>query len=228
MTCRSIFVTRYSLLVLVTRCSSKAAAAAAVSASYPASIATVKFCERVVVSLASSVPPSPQSRWMTSTTSQYSFQCQFLPLHLSSSVLLTDWHLLLRRFGNFIGEPEESDVEDNAADDPSQYLYDEEPEEAVNDQQLMEVDGVHTRARLCSAPRSLTQTQTKVHPTPLFSTKTSSTTLPPSRSMATTSKSWSKRRTLNLSPSPSSPPSSRRNSPSRKMTCPPSPFAETS
>ena len=53
------------------------------------------------------------------------------------------------RFGNFIGEPEESDVEEEVADDANQYLYDDEEPDAdaeVNDQQLMEVDGETARS----------------------------------------------------------------------------------
>ncbi|KAJ9619883.1 hypothetical protein H2203_008157 [Taxawa tesnikishii (nom. ined.)] len=50
---------------------------------------------------------------------------------------------LYDEFGNYIGEAEESDVEENVADNVNQYMYDEEPEDetaAANDQQLMEVD----------------------------------------------------------------------------------------
>ena len=51
---------------------------------------------------------------------------------------------MLRRFGNFIGEAEESDNESHhAGHDADAYLDVEPAEEAeVNDQQLMEVDGM--------------------------------------------------------------------------------------
>ncbi|KAI5205603.1 hypothetical protein AUEXF2481DRAFT_105086 [Aureobasidium subglaciale EXF-2481] len=50
---------------------------------------------------------------------------------------------LYDEFGNFIGEPEESDIEQEQDVDANDYLYDQdEPEEvaAAHDQQLMEVD----------------------------------------------------------------------------------------
>ena len=52
---------------------------------------------------------------------------------------------LIGRFGNFIGEAEESEEESQHEDlGASAYVLDEEPEEEVgtNDQQLMELDGV--------------------------------------------------------------------------------------
>lgn len=61
-----------------------------------------------------------------------------------SSCLDAKAKLTCPRFGNYIGEPEESEVEEDTADNVNQYMYDEEAEEesaAVNDQQLMEVDG---------------------------------------------------------------------------------------
>ena len=54
--------------------------------------------------------------------------------------------LIYARFGNYIGEPEGSEVEDEqVADKAQQYLDDNEEEDvaaAANDQQLMEVDGM--------------------------------------------------------------------------------------
>lgn len=50
------------------------------------------------------------------------------------------------RFGNFIGEAEESEEElQHEGTAANAYIYDEEPEEeaAANDQQLMELDGEH-------------------------------------------------------------------------------------
>lgn len=62
------------------------------------------------------------------------------------------------RFGNYIGEPEESEVEEEVADNVNQYMYDDEADEGpvVNDQQLMEVDGEHwwPTCRLASLTRS--------------------------------------------------------------------------
>ena len=60
-----------------------------------------------------------------------------------------------RRFGNFIGEAEESDAESqHAAPGVDAYVYDgeaDEEEAEVNDQQLMEVDGTFpTLVRLTS------------------------------------------------------------------------------
>jgi hypothetical protein len=49
------------------------------------------------------------------------------------------------RFGNFIGEPEDSDIEQEQDVDANDYLYDQDEQDeaaAVNDQQLMEVDGM--------------------------------------------------------------------------------------
>ena len=49
------------------------------------------------------------------------------------------------RFGNFIGEPEESDEESqHEANGHDTYVFDNESEEdgAPNDQQLMEIDGI--------------------------------------------------------------------------------------
>jgi len=51
------------------------------------------------------------------------------------------------RFGNYIGEPGESDVEEEAADDVKQYMFDDEAEEEapeVTGQELMELDGKQT------------------------------------------------------------------------------------
>ena len=48
------------------------------------------------------------------------------------------------RFGNFVGEAEESEEESqHGANGADAYVYDEDAEEdaAVNDQQLMELDG---------------------------------------------------------------------------------------
>lgn len=60
--------------------------------------------------------------------------------------------LTLFRFGNFIGEPEESDVEEDVTDDANRYLYDDDEADedaaataAANDQQLMEIDGEQIR-----------------------------------------------------------------------------------
>lgn len=56
---------------------------------------------------------------------------------------LDEPRLIFSRFGNYIGEPEESEVEEDAADNVNQYMYDEEVEDEnapVNDQQLMEID----------------------------------------------------------------------------------------
>ncbi|KAK8207586.1 hypothetical protein M8818_004239 [Zalaria obscura] len=50
---------------------------------------------------------------------------------------------LYDEFGNYIGEAEESEVEEEVADNVNQYMYDEDAEDEtaeVNDQQLMEVD----------------------------------------------------------------------------------------
>ncbi|CAD0024887.1 unnamed protein product [Aureobasidium pullulans] len=52
---------------------------------------------------------------------------------------------LYDEFGNFIGEPEDSDIEQEQDVDANDYLYDQdEPDEvaAAHDQQLMEVDGM--------------------------------------------------------------------------------------
>lgn len=52
---------------------------------------------------------------------------------------------LYDEFGNYIGEAEESEVEEEVADNVNQYMYDEDAEDEtaeVNDQQLMEVDGM--------------------------------------------------------------------------------------
>ena len=48
------------------------------------------------------------------------------------------------RFGNYIGEPEESDEEHVEPTYVNQYLDDDEEEEAqaANDQQLMDLDGM--------------------------------------------------------------------------------------
>jgi len=49
------------------------------------------------------------------------------------------------RFGNFIGEPEDSDIEQEQDVDANDYLYDQDEQDegaAANDQQLMEVDGM--------------------------------------------------------------------------------------
>lgn len=51
---------------------------------------------------------------------------------------------LIGRFGNFIGEAEESEEESQHEDlGASAYVYEDEPEEDVgtNNQQLMELDG---------------------------------------------------------------------------------------
>lgn len=60
--------------------------------------------------------------------------------------------LTLFRFGNFIGEPEESDVEEDVTDDANRYLYDDDESDedaaataVANDQQLMEIDGEQSR-----------------------------------------------------------------------------------
>jgi len=50
------------------------------------------------------------------------------------------------RFGNFIGEAEESEDESQHGVDASAYVYDDEPEDApeVTGQELMEIDGLYT------------------------------------------------------------------------------------
>lgn len=47
------------------------------------------------------------------------------------------------RFGNFIGEAEDSEEESHNGVDAGAYVYDDEPEEApgVTGQELMEIDG---------------------------------------------------------------------------------------
>lgn len=58
---------------------------------------------------------------------------------------------LCDRFGNFIGEPEDSDIEQEQDVDANDYLYDQdEPDEvtAAHDQQLMEVDGTRCFERV--------------------------------------------------------------------------------
>lgn len=53
--------------------------------------------------------------------------------------------LAIDRFGNFIGEAEESEEESQHGDPgASAYVYDEDPEEdaGTNNQQLMELDGL--------------------------------------------------------------------------------------
>jgi U5 small nuclear ribonucleoprotein component len=50
----------------------------------------------------------------------------------------------LRRFGNFIGEAEESEDDSQHGVDAGAYVYDDYPEEApeATGQELMEIDGV--------------------------------------------------------------------------------------
>lgn len=80
------------------------------------------------------------TRWTTSTTSEF--------LYLAH-ITLTD----SRRFGNYIGEAEESEEEDAAPTHINQYLDDDDEEEAevVNDQQLMEVDGMESSDEILEA-----------------------------------------------------------------------------
>lgn len=49
------------------------------------------------------------------------------------------------RFGNFIGEAEESEEESQDGAQTGGYVYDEEDDEEapLNDQQLMQIDGMH-------------------------------------------------------------------------------------
>lgn len=62
---------------------------------------------------------------------------------MSSSEIAESARLRCDRFGNYIGEAEESEGEDAVPTNINQYLDEDEEEEAaaVNDQQLMEVDG---------------------------------------------------------------------------------------
>jgi len=51
---------------------------------------------------------------------------------------------MLNRFGNFIGEVEESDDDSQHGVDAGAYVYDEDPEEEAPEatgQELMEIDG---------------------------------------------------------------------------------------
>ncbi|KAK4992828.1 hypothetical protein LTR28_001186, partial [Elasticomyces elasticus] len=77
------------------------------------------------------------------------------PLHLSAGDS-TDEH---GRFGNFVGEPEESDSDahGDASASANAYTFSEEPEEQaeVNDQQLMEIDGISTASSHTLSSRTL-------------------------------------------------------------------------
>jgi hypothetical protein len=84
-------------------------------------------------------PLSPKHTTHTTMDDLYDECALYLPIQTNNELTLCD------RFGNFIGEPEDSDVEQEQDVDANDYLYDQDDQDdaaAANDQQLMEVDGM--------------------------------------------------------------------------------------